>query len=271
VNKGIIFDIRRFTVHDGPGIRTTVFLKGCPLSCWWCHNPESQNSEPEESIKTFQLDGNTFYMKEVMGESKSVEEVMREIRMDRIFYEESSGGVTFSGGEPLMQPDFLLALLKECRSNRIHTVVDTSGYADTAILEKIIPFTDLFLYDLKLMDEKDHLHYTGVSNKKILENLVFLVSENHPVILRIPVIPGITDTRKNIHEVKEFLSHLTGKKEEAPSFKISLLPYHTIAKNKYIRFNITNKTEHLQDLTRASVMPLKDEFEAEGFVVKIGG
>jgi pyruvate formate lyase activating enzyme len=271
VNKGLIFDIRRFTVHDGPGIRTTVFLKGCRMNCHWCHNPESQSSHPEEVIKTFILDGNTFYLNEVIGKWMSVDEVMHELRLDRIFYEESSGGVTFSGGEPLMQPEFLVDILKECKTNSLHTAVDTSGYAELSTIEKIIPFTDLFLFDLKLMDEQDHIKYTGVSNKTILENLVFLASEEKQVIVRIPIIPGITDTKKNIREIKEFLSHLTKHDSPAPSFKISLLPYHSIGKNKYIRFNLENKTGHLKEMTKEAIVPLKKEFEAEGFVVKIGG
>jgi pyruvate formate lyase activating enzyme len=271
VNKGLIFDIRRFTVHDGPGIRTTVFFKGCPLNCWWCHNPESQSDRPEESVKTFILDGKKFFMKEMMGKWMSIDEVVSEIRMDHIFYEESAGGVTFSGGEPLLQHEFLLGLLKECKVNHLHTTVDTSGYASPNVIDKMYLYTDLFLYDLKLIDENDHIRYTGVSNKLIIENLVNLISGEKQVIIRIPVVPGITDTQKNIREIKEFLSHLVKVNGLVPSFRISLLPYHSIAKNKYIRFHIENKTGHLKDLTKESLIPLKNEFEAEGFFVKIGG
>ncbi len=270
MNKGLIFDIRRFTVHDGPGIRTTVFFKGCPLNCWWCHNPESHSSHPEESLKTLKLDGKKFTLKEMVGKWMCVDEVMNELRLDRIFYSESSGGVTFSGGEPLMQPEFLIKLLKECKASSFHTTIDTSGYADQEIIKIIHPFTDLFLYDLKLMDDTDHIRYTGVSNKTILENLMYLISEKKQVVIRIPVIPGITDTKKNIHEIKEFLSKpIIGRKSES-SVKISLLPYHSIAKNKYARFHIDNKMKHLKDLTKKSLIPLKKEFETEGFLVKIG-
>lgn len=270
MNKGLIFEIRRFTVHDGPGIRTTVFFKGCPLKCWWCHNPESHSCHPEESLKTLNLDGKKFTLKEMIGQWMSVGEVMRELRMDRIFYSESSGGITFSGGEPLMQPEFLLELLKECKANSLHTTIDTSGYAEQQIIEKILPFTDLFLYDLKLMDEKDHIRYTGVSNKTILENLTYLISQAKQIVIRIPVIPGITDTKKNIHEIKKFLLNQMKERKSASPLKISLLPYHSIAKNKYARFHLDNKTKHLKDLTKESLFPLKKEFEAEGFVVKIG-
>jgi pyruvate formate lyase activating enzyme len=271
VNKGLIFDIRRFTVHDGPGIRTTVFFKGCPLSCWWCHNPESQSVHPEKSVKSFVLDGKKFKMQETIGKWMDIDEVMRELRLDRIFYEESSGGVTFSGGEPLLQHKFLLGLLKECKSNNLHTVVDTSGYASPQIINEVLPFTDLFLYDLKLMDEKDHIRFTGVSNKLILENLVTLISEEKQVIIRIPIIPGITDTIKNIRDIKDFLSHLSKGNGSNPLIRISLLPYHSIGKNKYTRLHIENKTEHLKDISMDSLMPLKKEFEMQGFAVGIGG
>lgn len=270
MNKGLIFDIRRFTVHDGPGIRTTVFFKGCPLSCWWCHNPEGHSCYPEESMKTLNLDGKKFSMKEMMGKWMSVEEVMNEIQRDQIFYSESSGGVTFSGGEPLMQPDFLLELLKECKANNLHTTLDTSGYAERGIIEDIQHYTDLFLYDLKLIDDTDHIRYTGVSNKTILENLTYLISEEKQVIIRIPVIPKITNTIKNIMATKKILSNLVKERKSATSLKISLLPYHSIARNKYSRFHIDNKLMHLKDLKKESLLPLKKELEDEGFVVKIG-
>ena len=270
MNKGLIFEIRRFTVHDGPGIRTTVFFKGCPLNCWWCHNPESHRCHPEESQKIVKLDGKKFTQKAITGQWMSVDEVMSELRMDRIFYSESSGGVTFSGGEPLMQPEFLLELLKECKANILHTTIDTSGYADPEIIRTILPYTDLFLYDLKLMDDKDHIKYTGVSNKPVLENLICLISEGKQVIIRIPVIPGITDTKKNIREIKEFLTNLIKERKSISPLKISLLPYHSIAKNKYARFHIDNKTKNLKDVAKESLIPLKEEFEAAGFLVKIG-
>jgi pyruvate formate lyase activating enzyme len=270
VNKGLIFDIRRFTVHDGPGIRTTVFFKGCPLECWWCHNPESHSCYPEESLKTLKLDGKKFCLKEMIGQWMSVEEVMSELRADLVFYTESSGGVTFSGGEPLMQPEFLLGLLKKCKADNIHTTLDTSGYADRVIIENIQPYTDLFLYDLKLINDTDHIRYTGVSNKLILENLTYLISEEKQVIIRIPVIPDITNTKKNIQALKKFLFQFVNERNSASSLKISLLPYHSIAKDKYSRFHIENKTMHIKDLTKESLLPLKNEFEAAGFAVRIG-
>ncbi|MCX6248197.1 MAG: glycyl-radical enzyme activating protein [Bacteroidetes bacterium] len=270
MNKGLIFEIRRFTVHDGPGIRSTVFFKGCQLGCWWCHNPESRSSIPEECIKTINLDGKTFYLKETIGNWMTVDEVIHEIRLDRIFFEESGGGVTFSGGEPLMQHDFLLEVLKECRNNGIHTAIDTSGNSDPETLEKIAGHADLFLYDLKLMDEADHIRFTGVSNKIILENLMHLVSEGREVNVRFPVIPGITDTDKNVREIKEFLLFLRKKNKSGKPLITSLLPYHSSAKNKYRRLHVDNKMSDMDDLTRESLFPLKNEFEAEGLDVRIG-
>ncbi len=210
-------------------------------------------------------------MQETIGKWMDIDEVMRELRLDRIFYEESSGGVTFSGGEPLLQHEFLIEVLKDCKKNSFHTAIDTSGFASPEIIDKVLPYTDLFLYDLKLIDESDHIMFTGVSNKLILENLVTLITEEKQVIIRIPVVPGITDTTKNIGEIKDFLSHIAKGKESTPSFKISLLPYHSIGKNKYKRFHIENKAEHLKDITKESLIPLKNEFEMQGFDVKIGG
>jgi pyruvate formate lyase activating enzyme len=216
------------------------------------------------------LDGKKFSLNETIGQWMSVEEVMSELLMDRVFYTESAGGVTLSGGEPLMQPEFLLGLLKECKANNLHTTLDTSGYADREIIENIQPYTDLFLYDLKLINDTDHTSYTGVSNKPILENLMYLISKEKEVIIRIPIIPDITNTRKNVQAMKKFLTHLVNERKSTSSLKISLLPYHSIAKNKYSRFHIDNKTMHLKDLTKDSLIPLKKEFEDEGFVVKIG-
>ena len=149
-SQGIIFDIKHFAVHDGPGIRTTVFFKGCPLNCWWCHNPESQDINPEE----IKITDKNFLLKdsETLGQKVTTSEVMNEVHKDRVFYEESNGGVTFSGGEPLYQIDFLLALLKESKASGYHTALDTAGCTDSSLLLKIIDFVDLFLYDLKIID-----------------------------------------------------------------------------------------------------------------------
>ncbi|MFX1514452.1 MAG: 4Fe-4S cluster-binding domain-containing protein, partial [Promethearchaeota archaeon] len=169
--KGIIFDVKKYAIHDGPGIRTTVFFKGCPLRCWWCHNPEGQKEGLETIIKT-QIDKNTLSdnQEETIGREVSVVEVITEIEKDQLFYDESGGGVTFSGGEPLMQPAFLNALLDACKEKELTTTLDTCGYASWNILKKIKDKIDLFLYDIKIIDNKEHQKYTGVSNNQILSN-----------------------------------------------------------------------------------------------------
>ncbi|MFO7890106.1 MAG: glycyl-radical enzyme activating protein, partial [bacterium] len=204
---GTIFDIKKYSIHDGPGIRTTVFFKGCPLRCWWCQNPESQNTKPD--IIPAGISKRKFHIqykkdKELIGMEMTAEEVMAEIRKDIIFYDESGGGVTFSGGEPLFQPDFLHQLLFKCKKEDIHTAVDTCGYASREVVERIIPLTDLFLFDLKLMDDQEHKKYTGVDFQPIKDNLIFLSNQNSVISIRIPVIPGITDTKVNLDKMIQF-------------------------------------------------------------------
>jgi len=264
--KGLIFDIRRFCVHDGPGIRTTVFFKGCPLNCLWCHNPESRDHQIEHSVKHITLDGQTFSHNEATGRWMTPLEVMAEIERDRIFYDESGGGVTFSGGEPLMQELFLGELMKACRLRGIHTTLDTSGYASRQAMEQVARFADLVLFDLKLMDEMSHIRYTGVSNMPIHENLEYLVKEGKNICLRFPVIPGITDTTENIGLLKSFIAADPRK----AALKISLLPYHGMAREKYRRFSKENPLAQLPDLKPEELAPLKMEFEALGLDVTIG-
>ena len=172
-DSGIIFNIKHFAVHDGPGIRTTVFFKGCPLSCRWCHNPESINPNLEEIEVPYARVSVTAKKcgKDTVGKKVQVSEIMSEVLKDVIFYDESGGGITISGGEPLMQPDFLFSLLKECKIHNIHTCVDTSGYAPRKIIESIVDYVDLFLYDIKLLDNEEHVRYTGVKNDRIFQNL----------------------------------------------------------------------------------------------------
>jgi pyruvate formate lyase activating enzyme len=288
-------------VHDGPGIRTTVFFKGCPLSCWWCHNPESQDFKSEKSIRNLILSGERFERSETTGKLMSVDEVMFEVLKDQLFYDESGGGVTFSGGEPLMQEMFLLDLLKACKQKGLHTTLDTSGYAPKKVLENIAEHVDLFLYDLKIIDNTLHKKYTGVSNRSILENLKFLYRTGKNVIIRFPVIPGITDTTENINNMKEFITNHqiptssnfqiptssnlqipTSSNLQIPTssnfqiskfsnFQISLLPYHSMAREKYRRFSKINKLKDLPDLKKDELLPLKREFESIGGKVSLGG
>ncbi|OYT13869.1 MAG: hypothetical protein B6I19_02890 [Bacteroidetes bacterium 4572_114] len=167
--RGIVFDIKRFAIHDGPGIRTTIFLKGCPLKCWWCHNPESQDIKTFTDVKTIVLDGAPFEKQEEIGKLMSVEELLEIIEKESVFYDESGGGVTFSGGEPLLQHEFLLEILKALKQKNIHTTVDTCGFAKWEIFEQIIDYTDLFLYDLKHIDQKKHKLFTGADNKQMIQ------------------------------------------------------------------------------------------------------
>jgi len=270
VSTGTVFNIQRYSIHDGPGIRTTVFLKGCPLNCWWCQNPESQLSgqemifwedrciscgacsticpsgaiqmkdgipvtEKEKCILCGKcIEKCPALAREMIGKKLTTEEVIKEIEKDLIFYEESGGGVTFSGGEPLGQSEFLEGLLNGCKDKKIHTAVDTSGYISWGILNKIHPKVDLFLYDLKIMDSKKHKKYTGVSNEIILENLKKLSSVHHNIFVRFPVIPGINDDYQNIKKMGEFLYSLK-------IAQVNLLPYHYMGIDKYRRLGRTYK------------------------------
>jgi pyruvate formate lyase activating enzyme len=265
VQSGTIFDIKKYSINDGPGIRTTVFLSGCPLSCLWCHNPESQSPRPEllyrarrcllcedciqacpqgaislgESSTSITTDRQkctrcqtcvtTCYSgaREFSGREMTVKEVMADVEREIPFYDESHGGVTFSGGEPLMQPTFLSSLLKACRAQEIHTVVDTSGFANWLVFEKIREDVDLFLYDLKHMDSVHHREVTGAPNEVILKNLQRLSSLGHSILVRIPLIPGINDDERNLEESGKFLAAL-------PSLVgVELMGYHDIAQGKY--------------------------------------
>jgi pyruvate formate lyase activating enzyme len=265
VQSGTIFDIKKYSINDGPGIRTTVFFSGCPLSCLWCHNPESQSLTPEllyragrcllcgECIKACpqgaislgesstsiitnrqkctrcQTCVTTCYSgaREFSGRQMTVQEIMADIEREIPFYDESHGGVTFSGGEPLRQPTFLSTLLKACRAQEIHTVVDTSGFANWKVFEQVHEDVDLFLYDLKHMDSKCHREVTGVSNDIILENLRRLSAVGATCIVRIPLIPGINDDEKNLLESGEFIASLSHIQS------VELMGYHDIALAKY--------------------------------------
>jgi len=266
--KGIIFNIQRFAIHDGPAIRTTVFFKGCPLRCWWCHNPESHKILPEKFDGCNLRRGfdQTFSMeKDEIGKEISVDEVMNEIVKDRVFFEESGGGVTFSGGEPLMQPEFLKDVLAECKANGIHTAVDTSGFAPTEIIIDVARSADLFLYDIKLMSEEEHQKYTGVSNQLILKNLIEVDRLGKKIIIRIPIVPELTDTNENLSATRGFISRLKNINE------IDLLPYHRIGEGKYKKFSKQNKMSEIKSPESESLENIKKFFSELECKVKIGG
>lgn len=247
--KAKIFEIKRFAVHDGDGIRTTVFFKGCPLRCVWCHNPEGLSFDYEEAFYEHKCIGcgeckkEGFTSEYCLGEARvkygrdvTVEELLPLLLEDRDFYENSNGGVTLSGGECLMQADFCAELLKKLKENGINTAVDTCGYVSRENLDKVIPYTDVFLYDIKAFDEDIHIKCTGVSNKIILENLKYLDEVGKNIEIRIPFVPDCNDTQ--IEKIADFLAkinHIT---------KIRILPYHNYAGSKYEALGIENLMPH---------------------------
>jgi pyruvate formate lyase activating enzyme len=260
--KGRVFDIKRYAIHDGPGIRTTIFFKGCPLRCPWCHNPEGLEPEaqlmwwegrclgcraceeacPRDAVslsdRGLRVDDGRCDMcgecaaacypraLELVGKQVSVEEAMREIEKDRVFYDQSGGGATFSGGEPLMQPQFLKDLLKDCKSRGIHTAVDTSGCVEPEVLASLAAHVDLFLYDIKIMDDEAHRRVTGASNRIILQNLKSLAERGNSVSVRVSVVPGVNDSAENIDGLGAFVASLGSARD------IHLLPYHRVGVEK---------------------------------------
>lgn len=245
-----IFDIVRNSFVDGPGIRTTVFFKGCNLKCAWCHNPESQSVKPQMMFYEDKCKGCgkctevcptpenctlcgkcTFYCpvdaRKVCGKEYTADEVFAVVIKDKAYYDNSGGGVTFSGGECMLQMDFLLEILKKCKENNIHTAVDTAGHIPFENFEKILPYTDLFLYDIKIIDTEKHKQYVGVGNELILENLKKLFKAKVKIWIRIPVISDINDSAEELQIIKDFLD------ENGEPEKIELLPYHAMGENKY--------------------------------------
>jgi pyruvate formate lyase activating enzyme len=300
IQKGSVFNIKRFAVDDGPGIRTTVFLKGCPLRCWWCHNPEGQNSSLElmyrqkrcimcgECTKTCPNHALSLGAKHlsinrricslcgecakkcpsealtIVGEETSVEEVMREINKDSAFYEESQGGITISGGEPLLQIGFTDAILNECKKRNVHTAVDTCGYASHETIERIKNKVDLFLYDLKIMNETKHKKYTGKSNGPVLENLKTLAENGNDLLIRFPVIPGISDDEKNVKRIANLVFSYGLK-------RICLLPYHRAGIEKYRNLGRGYRLNSTKVPSEQKLNAIKKLLEASGLTAKIGG
>jgi len=299
MSNGMIFDIKRFSIHDGPGIRSTVFFKGCPLSCAWCHNPESQSFEPElifrperclacgecadacpqEAIQF--IDGRTIQnwnlcqnngscvaacypgAREIVGRKVSPEEIFEELVLDRGYYETSGGGVTFSGGEPLSQPDFLEKILILCKEAGLSTALDTCGAVPWETLENQLPYLDLVLYDLKIMDDPIHQQFTGLSNQEILNNFRKLAKSDAELIVRRPVIPNVNDSAEEISALGNFLKELNGR------IKIDLLPYHALSADKYRRLGRDGAAWTVpsdEDLNR-----IQGQLESLGFEVGLRG
>jgi pyruvate formate lyase activating enzyme len=291
LKSGIIFNIQRFSIHDGPGIRTTVFLKGCPLRCWWCHNPEGQATARELVLREERcigcgrcqractsgagadeciLCGDCVQAcpaeaREIAGRVMTVEQVMAEVAKDIVFYDQSGGGVTFSGGEPLAQPDFLYPLLQKCREMEIHTSVDTSGFAPAETLDKIGTSVDLFLYDLKLMDDEKHRRYTGVSNGLIIKNLEELSRRRHNIIVRVTIVPGVNDDEDNISKLGEFVASL------AHPPQVDVLAYHKMGLEKYKKLKRAYRLPETQSPTEEKMAEIAATLRRFGLEVKIGG
>jgi pyruvate formate lyase activating enzyme len=265
--KGLIFDIKKFAIHDGPGIRVTFFMKGCPLCCRWCHNPEGILPVPESVERVDKVGSNQFKRKEVVGKYYTSEDVLAILARERVFLDHSNGGVTFSGGEPLMQLEFLFETLKACKIEGFHTAVDTSGFSSEADFQKIIPYTDLFLFDIKYIDDARHIEYTGVSNIGILSNYRLLVASGKEIIVRIPVIPGFNDYEAHLVQIKDFLTvnRTPGLKE------INLLPYHKTGLSKYKIFSKNNRIENIEQPKDERMEEFKKFFAEIAHRVKIGG
>ena len=298
---GTIFNIMRFAVNDGPGIRTTVFLKGCPLACAWCHNPEGLQGGHEVAYRqercarcgacvdacpehALRATGEGIERsaelcvacgtcagacvsgaREEMGRDITVDALLEELVKDRVFYDASGGGVTFSGGEPLMQFDFLVAALSACRAAGVRTAVETTGFAPAGKVLALVPLTDLFLYDVKFADEERHRKFTGVSNVRILENLRLLSEAGAPVIVRLPLVPGVNEDDENIRAI----ASLTADLGTIPS--IHLLPFHAAAAGKYHALGMTYAMEGLHSPPRELVDHVAAMITAHGVPVHIGG
>lgn len=268
MKKGIIFDVKRFAVHDGDGIRTTVFLKGCPLKCVWCHNPEGISGRPQLAFYenkcigcgecVSECDQKAHYIVgikhlfipekcaacgscvdaclgdalKLYGKRVTAEEILPTLLEDRDFYASSGGGVTLSGGECLLQPEFCEELLKLLKESKIHTAVDTCGFVSRAAIDRVLPYTDLFLYDIKAIDEEVHIRCTGQSNQVILENLRYIDEAGKKIEIRIPYVPEYNDTQ--IEKIADFIAELKN------ITRVKVLPYHNYAGSKYRALQMEN-------------------------------
>lgn len=293
--KGRVFDIQRFSVHDGPGIRTTVFMKGCPLSCQWCHNPEGISSEIQlqyvnehcigchcckqcgHGIHHFNGDTHELNREHCVmcgkcvkacpskalmlkGEDYTSIDLLKVLLKDKAFYGEQ-GGVTFSGGEPLLQAAFVTQVLKHCKDNRLHTAIDTSGHVPWEQILETIPYCDLYLYDMKVYDRKIHKKYTGVNNDLILENLKKLDEIGKKLWIRIPIINGVNHTMEDMTKMADFLADLKNIKQ------VTLMPYHTLGMSKYKTLGMTLALKETGFIDDATCYKRQQIFIQKGFTV----
>jgi pyruvate formate lyase activating enzyme len=297
--SGIVFDVKHFAVHDGPGIRTTIFLKGCPLRCLWCHSPESQNLRPEVAyypnlcincgacVEACPHGAQTLDTPKIIrercqgvgrcaeecyagatimyGEEATVDDLLEDVDKDQLLYETSGGGVTVSGGEPAMQPSFTSALFGAFKERGYHTVLDTSGYTERSAFERVLADADLVLYDLKHMDSFTHEEITGVPNGLILANLERAAGSGKTLVVRVPVIPGYNDTPENITAMADYLGGLKGVES------VELLPYHNLGAPKYLALGREYPLEGLRTPEPEELQELGSLLETEGLRVVIEG
>jgi pyruvate formate lyase activating enzyme len=301
--KGIVFNIQHYSIHDGPGIRTNVFLKGCFLRCIWCQNPESQSIKPElfyfkekctgcgkcaavcpaNAIQIIEGKSHTDRSKcnsfgqcvqvcpnearSLMGKEMTAQEVFQNVKGDEIFYKRSNGGVTLTGGEPLFQPDFSKNILSLCRQAGIHTAIETCGYADWETFQDVLQHTDLVLFDLKHMNSEKHREYTGVPNNLILENVQKIYHElGIPIWARIPVIPGYNDSIRDIHAIAKFVATELDK-----SVPVHFLAYHRLGESKYERLDKEGKDLSIIPPTDGHMLEVQKIAASYGLKTHIGG
>ncbi len=300
--EALIFDIKRYSINDGPGIRITIFFKGCPLRCMWCHNPESISAKVEKMYNPSKCIGAKSCIEvcpenaltltpegivtdynlcklcgkcaeacptkaiEMSGRKESLEVLLIEIEKERIVIEQSGGGVTFSGGEPLFYHDFLTVLMDSCRKMGFHRALDTSGYCKTDIIMEVAKRTDLFLYDLKIFDKEKHKRFTGVDNEIILHNLKELSRTGAEINIRIPFIGGINTDIENLEKTAEFISQLDGKKKQ-----INILPYHEIAVHKYKKLGKKYDSLNMREPNKEEIQMAQSVFAKWDLEAIIGG
>ena len=255
--KGRIFDIQRFSIHDGPGIRTIVFLKGCVLRCRWCCNPESQ----EYAIQEMTLNGKT----SVVGRDVTVDEVMEEVLKDMAYYRRTGGGLTLSGGECLCQPDFAAALLYSAKQMGITTAIESTACAKYENIQKLLPYLDVYLLDIKHMNSDKHKAFTGVPNELILENARKIAVDANELIIRVPVVPTFNDTPQEIAAIAKFANSLPNVKE------LHLLPYHRLGKDKYAGLGREYTLNDIEPMPKAKMEYLLQVAETSGLRCQIGG
>ena len=297
--SALIFNIMRFATHDGPGIRTTIFLKGCPLSCMWCHNPEGQSfgsqllyygercrrcldcvtacpshaiQEADGAIETSEacdycgecVEGCVAEARQIAGHRYTVAELLAEVEKDRIFFDDSGGGVTLSGGEPLAQPAFVAAFLRACMERGIATAIETCGFAQPETFESTVDAAVEVLFDLKLLDPESHRRHTGVTNELILRNLEALLARKQAVTVRIPVVPGVNDRPEDI---AQFATYLAGMRPR----QVELLPYHHIGADKYRRLGLRYRLNDTPGPSAAELAYFRDALTQAGLHVTVGG